>query len=116
MFRGLNKYGNSRINGFSSKLEAAVYAQLCLMERGGLIREIKCQQSVYLTEARIQYISDFSVFDVSKNCTVWVEAKGFETDVWKIKLRLWKHYGPGPLQIWKGTAAKPYLFKEVTCS
>jgi len=31
----------------------------------------------------------------------WVEFKGFETASWRIKRKLWLHYGPGPLEIYK---------------
>ena len=44
-----------------------------------------------------------------KNGTVeWVEAKGKALPTWNIKKRLWKHYGPGPLQVWKGTYTRVY--------
>jgi hypothetical protein len=39
---------------------------------------------------------------------VWAEAKGFETDPWKMK-KLWKHYGPGKLEIYKGNAKEIYF-------
>lgn len=112
-----SKYGNvvSLRNGRSlaSKLERSVYDLLCLMEKGGLIRDLQCQKSVSLTDAKIQYIADFTFFDLKKDRQVWAEAKGFETAVWKIKKRLWKHYGPGPLEIWCGNHLKPFLAETV---
>jgi hypothetical protein len=44
---------------------------------------------------------------------VWVEFKGFETAVWKIKKRLWKHYGPGILRVYKGNEKTIALVEEV---
>lgn len=44
-------------------------------------------------------IPDFSA--VEKGVLVFFEAKGFETEVWRLKRRLWKFYGPGPLEVWR---------------
>lgn len=103
-----NKYGAKRQNGFSSKLEAAVFQILRQKEAAGEIKNIRCQHPIHLTEAKIAYKSDFS-YETSDGKTIWVEAKGFETDTWRLKKRLWKFYGPGPLEIYKGTHKKVYL-------
>jgi len=94
---------------FASKLEAAVYALL----RQDKTLTIQTQDHVYLTDARILYIPDFKCTPVEGD-PFWVEAKGFETDVWRIKRRLWKHYGFGKLLIYKGSAARPYLDETLT--
>ncbi len=100
-----NKYSaiKQSLDGYSfaSKLEANTYLHLKLLERAGEIKDIKCQVSVYLTEAKILYKPDFSVFDIALNEVVYIEAKGFVTPVWAIKKRLWKHYGPGRLRIYR---------------
>ena len=88
---------------FASQLEAAVFNLLTLREKSGEISDIQNQDHVYLTDARICYIPDFKFFCKATNEYMWAEAKGFETDVWKIKKRLWKHYGPGKLEIYKGS-------------
>lgn len=98
---------------FASKLEAAVYQELKLLEKAQIIRDIKVQDHVYLTRARILYIADFKAWDIINNRNVWYEAKGFSTDVWAIKKRLWKCYGPGPLHIYKGSYRKPILTESV---
>jgi hypothetical protein len=101
------------MNGFASKLEAALYQQLWLRQCAGEIRELKCQESVWLTEARIEYKADFSFFDVKQSCKVWAEAKGFETAIWKLKLRLYRTYGPGPLELYYGTAKNVWLAETI---
>ena len=99
----VSKYKAKRVEvgglSFASQLEADLYAVLLVMKRTGEVSEIGCQPSVYLTDARIRYVPDFYTFDVKMQASVWYEAKGYETDVWRIKRRLWKCYGPGPLVV-----------------
>lgn len=97
---------------FASKFEAEIFQRLSLMEAAGEVKEIRCQDHVFLTEARIEYIPDFRVFDLKLQQLVWHEAKGFETDVFRLKKKLWKFYGPGRLIIYKGNA-KSYRIAEV---
>ena len=114
---GVTKYKNVRIShagyAFASKGEAALFDELKLREKAGELKDIKCQTHVYLTLARINYIADFSAIDVKENCPVWFEFKGFETDVWKIKKRLWKYYGPGALFIYGGNYTKIRFIEAV---
>lgn len=98
---------------FGSKLEAALYDFLKLRESAGEISEIQVQDHVYLTEARINYIADFKVFDNVENEYVWYEAKGVELPTWRLKRKLWMYYGPGKLRIYKGYWKKPFLHEEI---
>src|SRR5258708_4811818 len=70
---------------FASKFEAEIYKLLCLRESSGEVRDIKCQDHVFLTDARVEYIPDFRVFDNKLGELVWHEAKGFETDIFRLK-------------------------------
>lgn len=72
------------------------------------------QDSVKMTLARIDYRPDFRCSYVKTGEEFWVEAKGISTAVWMIKKRLWKHYGPGPLHVYKGTKHKVYLDEVIT--
>lgn len=114
---GRNKYRAQRTeyNGYSfaSKLEASVYGLLLLMERAEEITDIKVQQHVYLTKARIQYIVDFSAVEKKSGLTVYIEAKGLATPVFQIKKRLWHYYGPGILDIYGGSYQKPFLMERI---
>jgi hypothetical protein len=97
---------------FASKLEAALYQQLKLLQRSGEFESIKVQDHVYLTDARIQYIADFKT--VSKDGEeIWHEAKGFETPTWRIKRRLWREYGPGKLRVYKQSGTRLFMFEEI---
>ena len=104
-----HKYGASKVQydnqSFSSKFEAALYQWLKLRELNGEITDIKCQETIYLTDAKIIYKPDFSYYLYIKDSAakkIYAESKGFETSDWRIKRRLWAHYGPGPLEIYKG--------------
>lgn len=118
MIRREHKYNAQRVEhfagySFASKLEASVFGLLMLMEKAGELSQIKVQPHVFLTNARIQMIPDFQVFDEKLKETVFYEAKGFETDIWRIKKKLWKVYGPGRLRIFKGTFRSPKCTEEI---
>jgi len=112
-----SKYGATKVSldgfSFASKLEASVYAQLKLMEKVGQLKILQCQDHIFLTDARIEYIPDFKCLDLKTTDVYWVEAKGYESPTWPIKKRLWKHFGPGRLQIWKGTYLRPAIAEEI---
>ena len=113
-FKG-NKYGRKSLEHagytFASKLEAAVFDILKLRERAGEISDIKTQEAVYLTLARIMFKPDFSYLENS--IRTYAEAKGMETPVYAIKRRLWAKYGPSPLHVYKGTYKNPQLFESI---
>jgi hypothetical protein len=116
-----NKYGSQKITrvesgfvkSFASKLEAAVYDELCLRQQRGDISDLRAQDIIYMTKSRIGYRVDFSAFNNNTGQRQYYEAKGFPTDVWKIKRRLWMHYGPGTLEIWGGTWIKPKVIETI---
>lgn len=88
---------------FASKLEAALYDKLKIMELAGQIKIEKVQDHVRLTKAEILYIPDFRILDFNSGKQVWCESKGFESARWPMVKKLWLWYGPGELRIWKGT-------------
>ena len=87
---------------FDSKGEAGLYNLLAIRQSKKEISEIKIQDVVYLTDARIMYKPDFRFINLATGKHEWAEYKGFETSDWKLKFRLWEHYGPGPLHVYKG--------------
>ena len=101
---------------FDSRLEGALYAHLKLRVHGGELQELVTKPNVYLTRARLLMIPDFKAFDVLRGCEVYFEAKGYETEVWRLKRRLWKVYGPGPLCVFKGSAKRLTLVEEIAPS
>lgn len=114
---GKNKYGARATGGFPSRLEAAVYGKLLLREKLGEIRDIKRQQQVVLqggsNETRITWRLDFSAVDCKTDKVFYVEAKGFETNDFRIKLKLWKMLKPATLEIWKGGYMRPFMAERI---
>lgn len=86
---------------------------MALLEKGGEIRDIHVKPNVRLTEAKILMIPDFAAFHLKLDTIAYFEAKGFESDVWKLKKRLWTVYGPGPMFIYKGNYKKVTLAEVI---
>lgn len=99
------KYKNNRckIKGYSfaSQLEASLFLYF---DDDPDIEVLKCQDRVFLSAAQIEYRPDFKCLRKSTGEIFWAESKGFETSDWRIKRRLWQSYGPGRLEIYKGSA------------
>src|ERR1035437_3012186 len=111
------KYKNQRVKApgqsFDSQLEASVHQILLLRERAGEIRNIRSQVTLKLTRAGIGYRVDFVATDCKTGQDFGIEAKGFPTEVWGIKKRLYKYYGPFFLEIWTGTHMNPRLTETI---
>lgn len=112
-----HKYKAEKVEGhggysFGSKLEAAVYNMLYLLQRAGVIKVIQVQDTVLLSDANIIYKPDFKITKPDGSF-YWVEAKGFKTPVWAIKKRLWAVYGPGLLEIYEGNHKSPQLIETI---
>lgn len=82
---------------FASKMEMDRYSQLKLMEKGSLIRDLQLQPRFELLPAferngrhflPINYVGDFAYYDCETKKRVVEEVKGVETEVWKIKRKL----------------------------
>ena len=92
-----NKYGNKKtVVGeitFDSKKEANRYNELLMLERAGQIRNLRLQVPFELLppyggERGIKYIADF--FYIENDKGVVEDVKGYRTDVYKIKRKLFK--------------------------
>lgn len=114
---GKPKYGNHKTNGRASKLENAVFELLKAREAKGEIRDIKEQCPVVLQGGkrvtRITWKIDFSFIEVSSNELVYAEAKGFSTDVYQMKLKLFRYNPPAKLEIYKGNYRNPKLVETI---
>lgn len=103
-----------------SKLEAAVCELLQLRERAKEIADLKwiAPVDLFYTVAGQEYHKrwkvDFSFTEVKTGIKTWAEAKGAETADYKQRRDLWKQgAGPGPLEIFKGTHARPQLVQTI---
>lgn len=103
----VNKYKNIKaVIGeikFDSKKERKRYTELKTMERCGLIKNLELQKPFELqpsfrkhnkTYRAIKYIADFSYYDVEREQIVVEDTKGFKTDVYKLKKKLFEYKYP----------------------
>lgn len=105
--------GCTRAHMHRSGLEAAVCDLLLTQEQKGEVRLLGCEKTVRLSKAGIIYIPDFWLLDLRTNLEFYAEAKGFETSRWPTIKKLWRAYGSGVLQIWKGSARSPHLAEVI---
>ena len=98
--KSLSKYRaiKTTVDGiiFASKKEAGRYSELKLLERAGLIRDLRLQPVfpiVYNSVKICKYVGDFSYFE--GNRFVVEDTKGFRTPVYRLKLRLMAAFYPG---------------------
>lgn len=109
-----SKYKNKKteVDGikFDSLKEARRYGELKLLVKGGVIKDLELQpvfelipSQVYQgkTMRKVSYIADFMYKDIKRGITVVEDVKGFKTDVYKIKMKLFLYKYPD------------YEFKEV---
>lgn len=85
---------------FDSKKESMRYQELKLLERAGKIRDLKLQPEYELipkfkknnkTYRKTIYKADFSYFDIESNKYITEDVKGFKTDVYKLKKKLFEY-------------------------
>lgn len=99
------KYQNKKIivNGikFDSKKEANRYYELLLLQKAKIITNLELQPKFLLqdgfkkngkTYRRIEYIADFKYIENGK--TIVEDVKGFKTEVFKLKHKLFEYKYP----------------------
>lgn len=102
-----NKYKNKKViyDGikFDSNREMAYYIKLKMLEQKGIIKDLELQKSFELqpsfklngkTYKKITYRADFSYVSVEDNKIHIVDTKGFRTEVYKLKRKIFAYkYG-----------------------
>lgn len=99
--KSYNKYGNKKVVvddiKFDSMKEARRYRELKLLERAGKIKDLELQPKFELiptirteseTLRKVSYIADFKYIDLESGKVVVEDVKGFKTDVYLLKKRL----------------------------
>lgn len=98
----MSKYHNQKtmLDGiqFDSKHEAQRYRQLLLLQRAGIIDQLRLQVPFTLIgkSARgraVKYIADFVYFEKEQKRTVIEDAKGMKTPVYQLKKRMMAELG-----------------------
>lgn len=102
-----SKYYNkkTRINNitFDSKIEALRYVELKFLQNIGKIKDLKLQPKYELiptfkknneTFKKTTYIADFSYYDNELGKIIVEDVKGFKTDVYRLKRKMFEYYYP----------------------
>lgn len=97
---------------FDSKGESKMYDFLKNLERAGEISNIRTQKTVELLPD-IRYRADFVAYDHTLKEDVYFEFKGFETDIWKIKKKIWAYCGPCLLKVYKERRGEMVLHETI---
>lgn len=103
----MSKYRSKKIIidgiSFDSKRESDRYVELKLLERGGKIKDLKLQHKFELqpsfkkngkTIRAITYIADFTYFDLETMRNVIEDVKGYKTEVYKLKKKMFEYKFP----------------------
>lgn len=104
---GRNKFSaqSVEVDGirFASKREARRWSELRLLERAGKIENLRRQEPFALMGAQgplvsdsgraLRYVADFTYFDVESRATVIEDAKGYGTDVYRLKKAIMRAQG-----------------------
>ena len=102
-----NKYKNKKViyDGikFDSNREMAYYIKLKMLEEKGIIKDLELQKVYELqpsfkvngkTYQKITYRADFSYISVEDNKLHVIDVKGFKTEVYKLKKKMFAYkYG-----------------------
>lgn len=91
MKRRRGKYRAIKTGHYASRFEAKVADDL----RAALLPgETLAEQIPIRFACGARYVCDFAIADANGEIVRWVEAKGFATPVWRLKLRMLKHEWP----------------------
>lgn len=103
----MSKYRSKKIVidgiSFDSKREGNRYCELKLLEKAGKIKDLELQHQFELqpsfkkngkTIRAITYVADFTYFDLEKNKNIVEDVKGFKTDVYMLKRKLFEFKFP----------------------
>lgn len=104
----MNKYFNKKVmvDGikFDSKKEAKRYNELKLLKKAGLIKELELQKVFELQPKytnnngehirAITYKCDFFYYDNEKERYIVEDTKGFKTETYKLKKKLFEYIYP----------------------
>lgn len=104
----MNKYFNKKVivDGikFDSKKEAKRFQELMILKKAGLIKDLELQPVFVLQESYINnknekvraiiYKADFIYFDINLDRYIVEDVKGYKTDVYKLKKKLFEYQYP----------------------
>lgn len=102
--KSYNKYQNKKVSidgiVFDSTKEANRYKELRLLESAGEIKDLRMQvkyelQPKFIIDGKtiraINYLADFVYYDCDQKCEVVEDVKGFRTEVYKLKKKMFEY-------------------------
>lgn len=103
--RARHKYGAKRATSlttgrsYASTAERDRAEELRMLALGGAIADLVEQPRIHLV-AGIHWRLDFAYREIGFGL-IYEDVKGFETETFRLKCRLWAAFGPAPLRILK---------------
>lgn len=91
-FRTVSKYRAKRTGEYASRREAQFAAELAVQKQAGVVLDWLEQVGIKLAPG-VKYVVDFQVF-MADGSVRFVEIKGVQTPVWRIKLKLLEEARP----------------------
>lgn len=101
------KYHNQKIiidgHELDSKKEGKRYSELKLLERAGCIKDLELHPAFLLipsfkkngkTYRKMTYVADFKYYDVNQQKVIVEDTKGYRTEVYKIKKKIFEYKYP----------------------
>jgi len=109
-------YRTKKVNGYDSKTECKRALELKLLERAGEIRDLREQVTFELQPAfknnqgkavrKMDYIADFTYYDNKLKANVVEESKGFKTEKYRLKAKIFQFKYPELFFIESGLSKK----------
>lgn len=103
----MSKYHSKKVTvdgiTFDSKKESNRYLELKLLERSGKIKDLDLQHRFTLQEPfkkngktirAITYVADFLYFDIDRCKSIVEDVKGFKTDIYQLKKKMFEYKYP----------------------
>jgi hypothetical protein len=96
-----------RGESFPSKLEAAVFEILRLRVAAGQLDMLTRYDKVSFLDGFVSWSIDFWAIETKTSSPVWIEAKGYKCQKWRLFEKVWKDRGPGKLVLYMGDYRNP---------
>ena len=109
-YRAVRTHCGKHAHMSGAESDCCLYFQM--LERAGELEIISSQPNVFLTDAKLRIIPDWLI-KYRDGREVYADYKGFETASWGRNRKLWKFYGPRPLEVWKKKGVRFFISETI---
>lgn len=95
-----------------SRGEARCCDYFQFLEIQGLLKILKVQPNVFLTDAKLKVIPDW-LLEYPGGDLRYADYKGLESQSWGRNKKLWKFYGPAPMEVWKSKGDRFFVTETI---